>query len=301
MKTAVLHAFFGGVPPWWDIYILSAGSNPSLDFYYFTDLDLPTHGFPNIKVVTMTFKEVIKKASKVLGFAVQINTPYKLCDLKPAYGRIFAEWLAPYDFWAHADVDVFYGDIRCWLTDKLLARHDIVSCRKHIISGQFTAYRNCEQINELYMQIPGFQDLVNSPKSNYVDDKWLSGVVKDSVARGSLRFYGEDTLVEDCLSEIRGRSRLYLNFRDGRITDVVFRREYFMFHFYRSKKRDAFIRSLRPVIESGGRFYFFQDRLVAKTEGNQWRRLVEVLQADFRYNLKRFIKSFILRWDSSNY
>jgi hypothetical protein len=301
-KIALLHAFFKSFPPWWDIHLQSIGSNPSIDFYYFTDLDLPTRGFPNVKVVPMPFTEIIEKASKTMGFEVKISVPYKLCDLKPAYGAIFANWLAPYEFWGHADVDVFYGDIRSWLTDDLLAGCDIASCRKSIISGQFTVYRNRALTNDLFRKISGLEELVNSPISNYVDDKWETEVVMDSAARGCLQFHGEDALVEDALCEMRGRRRLYLDFRQGRIRDVIFRRNYFMFHFIHSKSRESFLRSLGSVIDSGGReFRFFQDRLITKGTKSQWKYLIEALWVDFSYNLKRWIKKFVFRLDSSNY
>ncbi len=55
---------------------------------------LPT----NIKIVHKSFADVKSLASEKLGFEIELDSPYKLCDFKPAYGLIFSEYLKGFDF-----------------------------------------------------------------------------------------------------------------------------------------------------------------------------------------------------------
>jgi len=60
-----------------------------------------------------------------LGFEVDIESEYKLCDFKPAYGLIFSEHFKDYDFWGYCDIDIIFGNIRAYMTDVLLNEYDI--------------------------------------------------------------------------------------------------------------------------------------------------------------------------------
>lgn len=53
--------------------------------------------------------------------------------------------LEKYDFWGHLDLDIILGDIRAFLTDELLSKHD-----KLFDSGFFGLYRCNEEMNDFY-------------------------------------------------------------------------------------------------------------------------------------------------------
>ena len=61
-----------------------------------------------------------KLSSRKLGFEVYLERPYKCCDLKPAYGVIFEEYLTAYSYWGHCDFDLIFGDLQYFapLTNK---------------------------------------------------------------------------------------------------------------------------------------------------------------------------------------
>ena len=42
--------------------------------------------------------------------------PYKLCDLKPFFGRLFPEAVDGYDWWGYTDTDMLLGNLRSVLT-----------------------------------------------------------------------------------------------------------------------------------------------------------------------------------------
>ena len=98
------------------------------------------HKPQNVKLIFKTLEEISAAASEKLGFVVNINYPYKLCDFKPAYGFLFPELIKGYDFWGHGDIDVVYGNIRDFITDEVMQGFDIISPRPDWVPGLFFAF-----------------------------------------------------------------------------------------------------------------------------------------------------------------
>lgn len=167
----VLICCWYGDYPWYFPYFLhSCSFNPSVDFYIITDNDeIP--GIPkNVIFRRLKLTEVKSLASSKLGFEVKIDSPYKLCDFKPAYGLIFNEIVESYDFWGHTDIDIVYGDIRAFMTDEVLKMHDVLSSRHDYVTGSFCLYRNTELINTLFTQSRDYK-YVFSNSENFCFDE----------------------------------------------------------------------------------------------------------------------------------
>jgi len=152
--------------PWYFPYFLhSCRYNPTIDFLIFTDqskikLDLP----PNVKIISYSLEQFKTDASKALGFNVSVESGYKLCDFKPAYGLIFSDWIKDYDFWGYCDVDVIFGNIRAFMTDELLNEYDIISARHDYLTGCFALYRNNEFMRNLFKQSKDYQNVLSNPR-----------------------------------------------------------------------------------------------------------------------------------------
>lgn len=101
---------------------------------------------------------------------IAVPQPYKLCDFRPAYGYIFAEYLTQYDFWGHCDNDVIFGNIRKFITDDILDNYERI-----LIRGHFTLYKNTPGVNNFYLKtisgIPGYREVFSTPK-NYCFDEY---------------------------------------------------------------------------------------------------------------------------------
>jgi hypothetical protein len=125
-------------------WLLSCKKNPTIDWLIFTDDDTTDFLFPqNVRVVSTTLPEVKAKAQKVFPFPISLETPYKLCDYKPAYGLIFSEYTQGYDLWGHCDMtDCIFGNLRHFLTDEFLSCAD-----KILYLGHMTLYRNTPEVN----------------------------------------------------------------------------------------------------------------------------------------------------------
>ena len=141
----------GKLPWYFDYFIHSCRYNPTVNFIIITD-DMEDKKLlpPNILILHKTLDEINNIASTKLGFQVKIKSGYKLCDFKPAYGLLFEDLLAPYDFWGHADIDIIFGNIRNFITDSTLDNYDLIAVRHDFLTGYFLLFRNNEKLKWLF-------------------------------------------------------------------------------------------------------------------------------------------------------
>ena len=124
----------------------------------------------NLKIIYRTMDELKDDFSSKLGFIVTIDSPFKLCDFKPAYGFLFQDIISDYDFWGHTDLDIIYGDVRGFMTDELLQSYDVISCRHDYTAGYFTLYRNNDYCNMLFTKSNAYQAVLSTPKNYWFDE-----------------------------------------------------------------------------------------------------------------------------------
>lgn len=130
-KIVFIIPYFGHFNNYFDIWLNSCKNNPTVNWIIFTDCT-DAHPYPdNVKVVNITFDELRKKVQSHFDFPISLERPYKLCDLRPAYGDIFYDYIRDYDFWGYCDVDLIWGDIRKFVTDEMLNRYDKIGNRGH--------------------------------------------------------------------------------------------------------------------------------------------------------------------------
>ncbi|MEO8239023.1 MAG: DUF6625 family protein [Flavobacterium sp.] len=160
---ALVTCWYGDYPWYFPYFIKSCFYNPTVDFIIITD-NLTTIPLKpsNVKIVYNTLDNVKILFSKKLGFEVKIDRPYKLCDLKPAYGFVFSDIIAKYDFWGHGDIDLVYGNIRNFMTQKRLEIYDLLSGRPDYTAGAFTLFKNNEKMNTLFMKSKDFKKVFSN-------------------------------------------------------------------------------------------------------------------------------------------
>ena len=129
--------YFGKLPSTFQLWLNTCEYNETVDFIVFTDderrFDVPD----NVRIIYIDFEELKEKIQSIFDFPIALDRPYKLCDFKPAYGEIFYEYIESYDFWGHCDLDMFFGDIRKFITEDILGQYD-----KILTAGHLTLYRN---------------------------------------------------------------------------------------------------------------------------------------------------------------
>ena len=156
--------YFGMLPSYSDLFFKSCSANPTVNWLFVTDQALDVGRLPpNVTLRRTTFANLKKSIDAVLGFETALPSPYKLCDVRPAYGVIFADAIKAFDFWGHCDMDLVFGDIRRFLTPDILHAYP-----KVLIHGHLSLYRNRDDVNHYFeLEAPNarFRDAVSDPRS----------------------------------------------------------------------------------------------------------------------------------------
>lgn len=151
----IIGCYFGVLRKDTPLFLESIRLNPTIDWIIFTDCDW---GYvpDNVRIEYTSFQDIRKKVQSCFDFKISLNTPYKLCDLKPAYGYIFQQYIEGYDHWGYCDFDMIFGNLRDFLTDSKLERYE-----KIYAMGHLSIYKNNEKVNTVFMSQKG--------KLNYKD------------------------------------------------------------------------------------------------------------------------------------
>ena len=131
LKRILICPFFGDFPHWWDKFEWPEGYDYILD----TDLE----GFK---------KRVRDKLS--IEFPGKWGES-KVWDYRCALGLLYEEEIKGYDFWATCDFDVVFGDVNKFFPDEEIMKWDIWSNHDTYVAGFWCLYRNCKEVNELFM------------------------------------------------------------------------------------------------------------------------------------------------------
>ena len=134
MKAALILPWYGKLPWYWPLFEKSA-QRMCFDVIVVAEHGFSVHG-RNFRVAEMSLDELRARAESALGCKVRLDSGYKVCDLRPMFGIVFADLLSDYDYWAYGDCDVIYG----------MGMTDFV--RKAMIGGWdvATAWRFCRRL-----------------------------------------------------------------------------------------------------------------------------------------------------------
>lgn len=237
--------YFGKWPVWFDAYLCSIESNPTINWLCPTDCEIPTEHPSNITFLPTSLVELNKHINLVVGANVPLN-PRKFCDLKPAYGDIFKEHIANFDFWGICDMDIVWGDIRNFMTPELLNYYDIICSRPEAISGHFNLFRNTERLNTFYKSIPNYKKLFEVPKFMWFDEIVLTQHLTflNTANKNQFKVFWNKELVGKGI-ESEKHQEYYLDrwlYKKGKIYDLFDpkKKEYMYLHFINWKRTMKF-------------------------------------------------------------
>lgn len=169
ISIVLIIPFFGKLPQLFQLWLLSVRYNPTVHFVLITDTDITFEYPSNVKVAKMSFEDCRQLIESKYDFPIVLTSPYKLCDYKPAYGIIFSDFVQGYDFWGFCDLDMIFGDIRKFVTDKLLTDYD-----RLFFHGHFALTRNTEECNRVYEEksedCDYYQDVFQTSRNMYFDE-----------------------------------------------------------------------------------------------------------------------------------
>ena len=146
-KICVIGVYFGALPNYFQLWLRSCEYNKDISFYLFTDADLSAYMIPaNVQWITYSLEQMRERASEVLGFEAALYKPYKCCDFRPLYGRIFSEYIREFDYWGHCDFDLIWGDLSYYFDLYRINDYD-----KFLPLGHLSLYKNTDENNMTYM------------------------------------------------------------------------------------------------------------------------------------------------------
>jgi hypothetical protein len=155
-KVRILLPYFGKWPKYLPLYLDGCRRNPDFEFLFITDCP-HVDASENVRFVEFTLQEVKALAEEALSITIALDRPFKLCDLRPAFGLIFKDYLEDCDFWGWGDIDCVYGNLARYASHETLASIDVFSCRKEYLSGVFTLIRNSKEMNYLFQESPDWK------------------------------------------------------------------------------------------------------------------------------------------------
>jgi hypothetical protein len=182
-NIAIIIPYFGTLPNWFNLFLISASKTKVISFILFTD-DKTEYNYPsNFNVNYCSFSEISTLFKNTLGESIYLANPYKLCDYKPTYGKVFEKYLKGYDFWGHSDIDIIFGDI-----DKYLMKINYQNFDRVFSYGHFSIYKNINRINnafniKLNKDTPKFFDIDYVKKTSYpcnFDEVGMNIIIKES-------------------------------------------------------------------------------------------------------------------------
>jgi len=178
-NAALVIAQFGNGWPYLDLW-LSTVARQKMDVLFFTDYDFDAP--PNVKIHKCSMDDIFDRAEKTYGLKFQNRYPYKLCDLKSFYGKIFEDELKDYEYWGYGDSDVVYGNLPTFGNLELYcAKHkrpDMALVRsakpvgRWFIPGHFVMMRNDDRGRRIFEHLPTAKALLEESTNNYIDE-WL--------------------------------------------------------------------------------------------------------------------------------
>jgi len=252
-KICIVSCYIGKFPRYFKYYVHSANFNKDVQFIIFTDNVSNEENLGNIKYLPINLESFNNVASIKLSFEVNVINPYKLCDFKPLYGKIFEDQLRGYDFWAFSDIDIIWGNIRQFLPDSFLAKVDVCHTRANWTTGHFTLIRNYELTNSLYKDCPTYREVLTSEHYFQFDEscrRWNGEYfrIEDLVSKNlTVSFYDivtnrskNGSIALECLDQIRedpsSLSEIKYKFISGKLIDLNTNKEFFYYHLVSTKK-----------------------------------------------------------------
>ncbi len=165
-KLALIIPYFGALPPYFPLWVKTCANNSDIDFLVFTDQKIEIELPSNCRIITYSLIQFKEKIQEILGFEVNLNTPYKLCDFKPTYGLVFYKYLLGYAYWGYCDIDIIWGDFK--LLEKIrYYRYDKIFERGHL-----TILKNNNKCNNLFKKRGGvkYNTVFTSPEIYCFDE-----------------------------------------------------------------------------------------------------------------------------------
>lgn len=282
-KIAIIVPYFGKLPSCFECWWTSALYNSNIEFWMFTDNSF-LKSEKNIKVEHISFENFKTYIQSIFDFEINLDKPYKLCDYKPVYGLVFKDRLKDYDYWGYCDVDLIFGDIGSFITEKILKSHDKIFVEAHI-----SIFKNNYFMNSLFMnqgEYPeyNFKEAYSTSEACYYDE--FRGMELKCI-RNRVNVYNDTSVYinvnpQKAFFELNGKKfiavwengKLYAEFEDGQRKELMYihickrKMEYLDNNFSKEKNNERMLIVPGKVI-ADKEYIYTKDDLFRYKSGNK--------------------------------
>lgn len=149
LDVRVIVNWFGKPPNVFPLWIDSCGVNKTIEWMFFTDIDMSKYHVPkNMTIHTCDFDWMKSRLQSKFPYPVRYERPWDFCAFKPLLGTVFEEELKGADFWGWSDVDMLYGSLTPVIS---LAEKGY---DKVMPNGHFSIVRNSPDLNKFIFDHP---------------------------------------------------------------------------------------------------------------------------------------------------
>lgn len=168
-SIALLIPYFGKFDNIFPLWLKSCEINSSIDYIIITDSTVKYSYPSNVKFLHYSFADLRKKIQKYYDFKISLESPYRLCNFRPAFGEIFEDLINGYDYWGYCDVDLIWGNIRHFLPND-------ISYDKIGTFGHLTMIKNSRENNRLYRYKNAYKIAFSNNLSLFFDENTFSKI-----------------------------------------------------------------------------------------------------------------------------
>ena len=233
-KIVLIIPYFGKLPNYFELFLYSFSKNDKVDFIIFSDQKINSN-YKNVKINYMSFDELNKISKNKLNEI--IYSPYKLCDFKPTYGKLFEDYIKQYEFWGYCDCDMIFGNL-----DLLLNKTISKGYQKILTDGHLTIFKNDKTINNLYKSnckgIINFNEVVKIKEPCFFDEIMFPIICENN----NIKTYINKEIYADilpqhfqfCMPQDNIENQKF-KYEDGKVIRIDDNREYIYIHLQKRK------------------------------------------------------------------
>ncbi|MBI4129289.1 glycosyltransferase family 2 protein, partial [Candidatus Peregrinibacteria bacterium] len=156
-RPCFLAVWLGPFLPTISPFLASCRWNPAFTWLLITDQPAPPDCPSNVRHVRTTAEELARRCGATVGVPISFSSAYRLGDLRPAFGEVFAAELAEFTHWGHCDLDVIWGDIGRFFTAARLREYDVLSADAAWVCGPCALYRRMPRLTTLWRCMPAYR------------------------------------------------------------------------------------------------------------------------------------------------
>lgn len=185
-KVIFIIPYYGKFPNYFQLFLNSCKKNDYYEWLVITDNE-EKYNYPNnVKILKKSFNEIKELFQSKFDFKISLETPYKFCDYRPAYGYIFEDYIKDYEYWGYCDIDLIFGNIDNFLKN-ILGKYE-----KIFTNGHLSLYKNSFINNRRFMKEYQGELLYKkyfTSNKNYAFDELWNGSINDIYDKLNIEIY----------------------------------------------------------------------------------------------------------------